>query len=210
MARSNRFKELRRRLRDLRKHMLPHTFSPTGDYTSRQQDRARGYRLLAHAEIEAFMEEISISAATRGVSEWVNTRKVSDCLFCLITHYHHGFAVDEIDEEPPFGPSTRQKAKDGIKEVVNVAMQQYRKIHGDNHGVREKNLLRLMLPIGIRKDDLDPLWITNLDSFGRRRGDLAHQAIGAQQAIDPRAELQAIEDLLVGLEKLDGLVQAVQ
>lgn len=156
------------------------------------------------------MEEISLAAATRGVSEWVHTRKVSDCLFCLVTHYHHGFAIDGIDDDPLFEASSRPKAKRAIQDVVDVAMRQYRKIHGDNHGVREKNLLRLMLPIGVRKDDLDPLWITNLDAFGKRRGDLAHQTIGVQQTIDPRAELQAIEVLLLGLEKLDELVQAVQ
>lgn len=154
MALSQRFKTLRRRLRDLRIHMLPQTFSPTGDYTSRQQDRARGYRLLAHAEIEAFIEEISLAAATKGVSEWVRTRKVNDCLFCLVAHYHDGFAIEGIDDDPLFEASSRPKAKEAIKEVVDVAMKQYRKIHGDNHGVREKNLLRLMLPIGVRKDDL--------------------------------------------------------
>ena len=38
--------------------MLPEKFSPTGDYSDRQLDRARGFRLLAHAEIEAFLEDI--------------------------------------------------------------------------------------------------------------------------------------------------------
>src|SRR5437763_1965954 len=104
MPASARFKELKKRLRELRMHMLPATFSPTGDYSDRQLDRARGYRLLAHAEIEAFIEDVTFDAAKKSVSGWDKTKQVSDCLFCLIVNYHHGFKIDGVDEEPPFPP----------------------------------------------------------------------------------------------------------
>lgn len=206
MPRSGRFRELEQRLRELRKHMLPHKFSPTGDYGDRQLDRARGYRLLVHAEIEAFIEDVTFDAAKRGVSEWSKTKKVSDSLFCLVTHYHHGFTAEGFDEEPPFPPSSRPKVKDSIKDVVDIAIRQYRKIHDDNHGVKEENLCRLVLPVGVRKDELDQLWITNLSEFGKRRGDVAHKTIKAQQQIDPKSELQVVRDLLAGLKLLDELI----
>ena len=210
MPTSARFKELKKRLGNLRAHMLPAKFSPTGDYSDRQLDRARGYRLLVHAEIEAYLEDVTFEAAKTGVSEWDKTKKVSDCLFCLITSYHCGFKVEGLDEEPPFPPSSRPSAYEEIKEVVNVAMIQYRKVHADNNGIREKNLLRLILPVGIRKADLDPLWVTNLDEFGKRRGDVAHKAVKVLQQIDPQSELQTVEGLLVGLKKLDELIIANQ
>ena len=97
-------------------------------------------------------------------------------------------------------------AKEEMKEVVDVAIKQYRKIQDDNHGVREENLMRLILPVGVRKDDLDALWITNLNEFGKRRGDLAHKAVKAQQQIDPKNELQVVDALVVGLKKLDQLI----
>lgn len=206
MPRSARFKELQQRLRALRRHMLPSKFSPTGDYSDRQLDRVRGYRLLIHAEFEAFIEDVTFEAAKRSVSEWTRTRKVTDGLFCLMTHYHDGFALDDFDEAEPFASSKRPKAKDAIKEIVEIAMRQYRKIHDDNHGIREENLCRLVLPVGIRKDEMDQLWITNLNEFGKRRGDVAHKAIKAQQQIDPKSELQMVEDLLIGLKKLDELI----
>jgi hypothetical protein len=206
MPASARFKELKKRLRELRTHMLPGNFSPTGDYSDRQLDRARGYRLLVHAEIEAFIEDVTFEAATKGVSEWTHTQKVSDSLFCLMVNYHHGFKVGGIDDDPPFLPTSRPKAKEEMKEVVDVAIKQYRKIQDDNHGVREENLLRLILPVGVRKDDLDALWITNLNEFGKRRGDVAHKAVKAQQQIDPRNELQVVDALVVGLKKLDQLI----
>lgn len=88
-------------------------------------------------------------------------------------------------------------------------MKQYREIHSNNHGVREENLLRLILPIGVKKADIDHFWMTNLSEFGRRRGEVAHQAMRAQQAIDPQNELMVVNDLISGLGHLDYLVQNV-
>lgn len=206
MADTARLEELKKRLAALRKHMLPRQFPPTGNYSELQLDRARGYRLLAHAEIEAFIEDITFDAAKKGVSEWTHTKKVSDCLFCLVAHYHQGFAVEGFDEQPPLPSTSRPKIKDAIKEAVQVAIQQYRSIHENNHGIREENLYRLVLPIGVRKDELDQLWITNLNEFGKRRGELAHKSVKAQQQIDPKSELQDVENLIIGLEQLDVLV----
>lgn len=59
MAPSKRFIELKGRLVELRQNLLPVKFSATGDYTDIQMDHARGYRLLAHAEIESYLEDVS-------------------------------------------------------------------------------------------------------------------------------------------------------
>lgn len=208
MARSVRFRELQKRLSELRRHMLPAEFSATGNYRPRELDRARGFRLLAHAEIEAFIEDITFSVAKASVSKWVHQQVVSDTLFCLIAHYHSGFSIGS-GQPATYPDVSRLKVKDAIQEVVTVALKQYRAIHDNNHGVREENLCRLVLPIGVRKDDLDPLWITNLNEFGKSRGDVAHRAVGVQQQIDPRTEWQVVNDLLNGLKQLDELVGAL-
>jgi hypothetical protein len=80
MLLSARFKEMRSRLKELRKHMLPTTFSPTGNYTERQQDHARGYRLLAHAEIEAYLEDVSRATVTEAIRRWKNEGQPSKLL----------------------------------------------------------------------------------------------------------------------------------
>lgn len=162
--------------------------------------------MLVHAEIEAFLEDVTFAAARKGVSEWVQTKKVSDCLFCLIVNYHSGFIVEGFDETPPIPPEQRGKLKDSIKELVENAMKQYQHVHAKNHGIKEDNLLRLVLPVGVRKDDLDDLWITNLNEYGKSRGDFAHKTAKAHQQIDPRKELQDVTALLVGLMQLDRLV----
>lgn len=186
--------------------MLPAKFSPTGDYSLRQLDRSRGYRVLVHAEIEAYLEDITFEAARTGVSNWTRTKKISDCLFCLVLSYHSGFDVNNFDDGPQFSSEHRPKMKHSAEQIVQKALQQYQQIHAANNGIKEENLLRLVVPIGVRKDELDDLWITNLNEFGKRRGDIAHKAVKAHQQIDPQSELQDVTALVTGLLKLDQLV----
>jgi hypothetical protein len=211
MPNSQRFRDLRRRLTELRQNLLPKAFSPTGTYSTRQMDRARGYRLLAHAEIEAFIEGISREAVTKKIGDWVNHRNPSDLLVCFLASYHAGW-VPEGEEEllgSPLPTTTRPAIKDAVNEAVDVAMTQYIKIIKDNHGIREKNLKKLILPVGVRITDLDATWVTNMDEFGKQRGEVAHTNIGAQQAIDPRTELNTVTTLLEGLKLLDELILAL-
>lgn len=210
MANSVRFRELVRRLEKLRRNLLPGKFSPTGSYSERQLDRARGYRLLAHAEIEAFIEDITLATAKGCVASWVKTKRASHALLCLIAHYHSGFDDDEEGLQPKFPETSRPKTKDAIQEIVQIALKQYITIHDNNHGVREKNIKRLLLPVGVKKEDIDPTWLTNIDEFGKQRGELAHKTIKVHQEIDPKGELNTISDLLVGLDAIDKAVRSIR
>src|SRR5436190_316520 len=67
---SARFRELEQRIKKLRGRFLPKNFSPTGDYTDRQLDHARGYRLLVHAEIEAYLEDRAQKIANGSVKQF--------------------------------------------------------------------------------------------------------------------------------------------
>lgn len=201
-----RFRELRRRLAALRANMLPATFSPTGSYSERQLDRARGYRLLAHAEIESFLEDVTMQVAKAAVLNWISKKKTSDSLICLLAHYHVGFDMEGEDLEPSFPDTSRQKVKEEIKEAIQNAFKQYNTIHDNNHGIREKNFKRLVLPIGIRIDQIDPTWLTNMDDFGKVRGEIAHKTVKIQQQIDPKSEFDRISDLVSGLKDLDKLI----
>ena len=45
-----------------------------------------------------------------------------------------------------------------------------------------------------------------MDSFGSKRGESAHKTSSATGQINPQDELAAIQELLVGLEELDRLI----
>src|SRR5207244_1270109 len=93
------------------------------------------------------------------------------------------------------------------EKALDQALRQFITIIDNNHGVREDNLKQMLIPIGVRINLLDATWITNLDNFGRARGDTAHNTISVIRTIDPRTELDRIQKLIIpGLEKLDEVV----
>ncbi len=202
---SARFKEMQTRLTELRRHMLPSKFSPTGEYSDRQMDRARGYRLLVHAEIESYLEDIAREAVTKAIQQWKANRKPSMILLSFLAAYHSGWDTNDerANDDVMRLAKARARMKDSVNEAIDIAQKQYITCVRENNGVKEKNLKRLILPLGVETADLDGTWLTNLDNFGANRGDTAHNAKGAAGQINPGDEYITAQELLKGLKDLD-------
>jgi hypothetical protein len=209
---STRFKEMRVRLAELRNHMLPSTFSPTGGYSDRQLDRARGYRVLVHAEIESYLEDIAREAVTKAIREWKASRKPSMILLSFLAAYHSGWDTNDerANEDIIRLAKARSRVKDSVDEAINIAQKQYIACVRDNHGVKEKNFKQLILPLGVEIGELDGTWLTNLDSFGANRGETAHKTKRATGQINPEDEYKAVRKLLKGLRELDEKILEAQ
>ncbi len=212
MSVSLRFKEMRARLSELRKNMLPSMFSLTGDYNERQLDRAIGYRLLVHAEIESYLEDVSRDVVTSAISQWKNNGKPSSILIALLASYHSSWHVsDEVSNEEIMKiAKSRKNIKDSVSEVIELAQTQYVTRLKNNHGIKDNNFKMLILPTGICIDDLDSTWLTNLDSFGAKRGEVAHKSKMATEQINPQDEYNLVSGLLRGLEDLDRRMVAIK
>jgi len=205
MPLSIRFKDLKKRLNELRRNLLPINFSPIGDYTDKQQDRARGYRLLVHAEIESYLEDVSRETVTQAIINWKNQNKPSNIIVSFLASYHSSWSVTEEikNEEIIQIAKSRKNVKDSVAEVIDLAQKQFTQKLKENHGIKDKNFKTLILPIGIDIDSLDQTWLTNIDNFGTKRGDIAHNSKRTQGTINPKDEYDVVSLLLVGIEDLD-------
>lgn len=212
MAQTQRFKDLRRRLRELRKRMLPSRFSPVGDYTDRQKDHARGYRLLAHAEIEAYIEDAAKQVIMNALRAWKDTQKPSRTIVAFMSCYHSSWNPDDEEAQQEVLRLARNRKCIGecAKDIINAASTQYTEQLKNNHGIRRKNLQRVLVPAGIDLGSLDQTWLTTLDDFGERRGAIAHNAAKVTEAIDPKSEYERVSALLNGLEDLDVILQELE
>jgi hypothetical protein len=192
MPRSARYRLLEKRLTQLRARMLPAKFSPTGVYSDRQLDWVRGYRVLVHAEIEAYLEDSVRQVATQVFEAWMNDKKPHHtiiCLlaFCKVTGKTHPSASTYVGE-----------ARANLKLIIDA-----------NHGIKEENLVKFLPPIGIDCSTLDQTWLSTMTSFGKRRGEVAHTSVKTHQPIDPLSEYQTVGLLLVGLRELDEKLRAL-
>ena len=147
MARSARYKSLLTRLTELRRHLLPAAFDPTAVYSPRQIDRVFAYRLLAHAELEHCLEQL-VTATVAGA--WANYKvdqKPRTCLMALVAYYEGGLGGP---------PKTLQRPQASNKTLVHLheRINKAREHHvgfvvRQNNGMTEKNVLRLLMPVGV-------------------------------------------------------------
>lgn len=192
MPQSARLLQLKKRLTILRRHLLPADLSATGSYSLLVLDRARGYRVLVHAEFEAYLEDRCWAVASGAIQQWKVDMKPRHVLMSLLTRC---------------GPSASNSLT--LEDRVGKAGNCYHHLIQQNHGIRELNLVNLLQPVGIELTDLDGTWVSTMDSFGVARGEVAHSAIGAQKPIDPQTELKIVKQLREGLGDLDELINTL-
>ena len=183
--------------------MLPKTFDPTGTYAKRQLDRACAFRLMAHAEIEWYLEQIVIETANKAFDAWEQRGLITKPLLALVAYVdvHLGvIALTKSGEAPPDLATRVEKCKNRFNTYVNTS----------NHGVKEENILKLLLPVGISGSDIDQTWLLTTSSFGRLRGEVAHVSNQVYNPPDPKNEFDIVTQVIEGLSDIDETLVKLQ
>jgi hypothetical protein len=209
---SERFGQLVQQLQVLRDSLLPEGFDPTGTYDrpDKVETGALAYRVLAHAEIEAYFEDRSLEVVVAASSAWDQRSHVSRVVLCLLAFSgkEMSFPPDTL-EAPSENKRKNWLAQVDIRERLSPVISSFhRLVRQSNHGVRESNILALLLPIGIEHSRIDPTFLAEIDSFGSLRGLAAHTSSrpSVRQAVDPEQELKRVDALKPGLEAIDKLI----
>jgi hypothetical protein len=192
------YSDVVRRLGQLRKHFLPATFAPTGIYSRLQQDKVRGYRLLVHAELESYLEDRARRVANDAYNGWLSDHRPRGVLLSLLAFHKEQRPLSE-QELREVSAGTRDHVANAVKDAVEA----YNRVLTENHGLRERNVLRILLPLGMKGSDVDAVWLNTLDAFGLRRGQTAHTSVSAQQQLDPKTEFDTVEAIMAGLLDVD-------
>jgi hypothetical protein len=181
---------------ELRRHALPTKFDDTGNYSPRKIDRVRGFRVLAHAEIESCLEDLVGETVDAAYQAWWLDQEPRTTLISLMAFSERDFPARQALAEDG-GPDMRERvtaAKDDFMRWVKV----------ENHGIRERNVLKLLLPVGIREHEIETAWLATIDGFGSNRGTTAHQSANKPQTLpDPKSELETVKAIVRGMVPID-------
>jgi hypothetical protein len=194
--------ELIARLEQLRDVFLPAEFDPTGTYSDEEIDFARAYRMLAHAEIEACLEELGSQTVQAAYDRWLAGDGPGRCLLALVAYHDKKVAT----------PTQLSEVGEQLEHQIRDARDVYvRRMRVANHGIRERNVLAILLPVGVLATDIDGTWLNTMDSFGSQRGDTAHRAAGqTQQPPDPKEELSTVQAIVDGLNEIDAVLDELR
>lgn len=217
---SKRYGTLSRRIYELRRNLLPRDFDPLGLYSDRIYERTRGFRVLAHAEFESYIEDRCVEIIHRAHVEWRSTGAIRPCLLSLVAH-HEDIArpsnsngqnaaarlLGSIPESLSDLSSNSDKYPT-ISRKIEIAKRRYTTyIRERNHGIKEKNLLLLLLPLGVDKGEIDTTWLNTTEGWATERGTVAHTSAKMQVQVDPRSEFNTVKHILTGFQKLDGILE---
>lgn len=184
------YRSLVRRLRELRSRFLP-GLDPTGQYSDEDYDRVRALQLLAHAEVEGYLEEAGKSV-------------VATCS----TKYHiDGVARSTIVALVAFNDASADKAAaDSLESIVRNRVTQYFHNVVNNHGLKEQHCYALLRPLGVTESHLPPGFGALMDSFGAARGRIAHTGVGAQTPPDPGDTNETLKRVAIALRSIDRML----
>lgn len=206
-AKSPQLVRLEAELSRLKKLLLPGKFNPTGSYPDRVFSKTLSYRVLVHAEIEEYIEERVWELAVNSNNALIARGTVNRVIASILA-----FSGQTFEEPPdslaPHGntPVAVWNQKVLLEEKVQFALNAFAHRKNQNHGIVEKNIIDLLLTVGVKPSDIDPVWLASMEAFGRARGLVAHRSAVYYRTInlpDPRSEYQTVKTLLSGLRDLD-------
>jgi HEPN superfamily RiboL-PSP-like protein len=189
MPLSRRLRQVLRRLDVLEKHLLPPEFSLTGSYPAKQRDHTKAYLLLVHAELEAYFEDCARNRVNLAHERWRRKGQCTPVLSRLLVFYH----ATEKDE---LGALSTQ--------AVTKAVHYYVDRLDKNHGIKEKHLLSIFLPLGISHGELDSQLVSACNQLAQKRNQFAHASFKTHQPVDPKGERDNIRrNIIPELKKFD-------
>ncbi|ELK4802109.1 hypothetical protein VXF16_004683 [Pseudomonas aeruginosa] len=189
------FAHLEARLTDLRVKFLdaqitaetndPTTFSP-------DLDSIAAFRLLIHAEIEDFLERKAKENLDRIELQLVKSATGSSRIFPEL-FYIAAVTNRPLDAVLAFDVGA---LKGHISGIIGTA----RGIIKENNGIKEGSFNTLSVFAGKTADEVDSTLSASLNSYGKSRGDVAHQSTRHSSTINaPSAEFASAKDLVEGL-----------
>ncbi|MFE6803950.1 HEPN domain-containing protein [Streptomyces sp. NPDC057681] len=200
---SKRFDELTARIDELRRHFIPKQFEPTGTYDDSVYEYARAFRVLVHAEFESFIEDRVIEVIDLAVTRWNSSRTVSPVLVAALAYRESAFSFPDSLAD---ASQRRSKYPELSARIESTRSELHKYARKQNHGIKERNLLKMLLPVGVLEADLDVVWLGNTNTWASKRGEVAHNSAKVQVRLDPQKEDETVKEILKGFGDLDELL----
>jgi len=174
------------------------------NFTSKtSQYRLRAYRLLSHAEIESYIENIILYKVSIEKVKLQQAKQISNCIACIMAYNKTEFPnisshLAEI--------SNRNDIIFRTSAIIYTFESQVKR----NNGIKEENIIPLLVPLGIDYQSLSQTLLNTMSSFGQNRGSTAHNSSKVQHLINPNDEISMVNQIIQDLQLVDNLVVSIK
>lgn len=180
-----------------RTQLLENTFLnfPNSDSSiTANQDKIKAYILLTHSELEFYFEQIALNIKDAAVLPTIRRGNYSNIPLDLFVYTHK-----QLDPDSDIDYNARGE------KVFNHFVQKIKK----NNGIKKKDILSLLLPLGIEYHTITEILLNTLDTYGENRGLFAHTGSKshATKILDRNTEVTFVKQLLQMIETLDDFIK---
>lgn len=194
MANSKAFIDLTSSIKRAKK--IGNRVPPYGSLKDVDDLKVRSLILLSHAAIEQYLEEFSLEIAKESLRLLQSNGVVNGPLLSLITFHKSAFA------RLFSGQGRHSVFKPALISVAVNAVDLHEKAINGNHGIKNKNQDSILLPIGVDTDLMDATLRGMLESFGNKRGGVAHSA--GITTVHTRSDIeQDLRNIMTLVRRLD-------
>lgn len=210
---SDHYSRLRSSITSLRQHLLPQRFKFDGSYRPSVFTKVLAFGVLSHAALEEYVENRVIEAAQSAVGACKTKGIVTPCAASLLA-----FGGVAMTAPPPTLVAPQPSQKDQWKfdldireRVIKCGANFIRNVKVNNHGIKEKHILSMLLPVGVPSDCIDPVLLSELETFGELRGAYAHQTPDRHVTMqpNPEEELERVRRIVKMFYPIDGELSAI-
>ena len=205
-----RVSDLKKNIAKIEKYFLPPQ-NPMGTYSTKEILYINAYISLVHSEIENFLESEVLQVCKLSIELYKSTGKINEVILGLLC-----FSGVTYDEPPETKKNIKKITDWDYKTQINKKIEKAQeifnyKIRQQNNGIKEKDILNMLLPIGYNLDDIDDIFLTEMNEFGKQRGKIAHTSnitnIATNQ-IDPHTMKNRIKGIIKNLETIENTISS--
>lgn len=151
------------------------------------QNIIKSYILLCHAEFEKYFEDVCLKIIRNAKEKFDKSGETSTPLLCLCLMMRK-----EFKNEPS-------------RERLDNLYSNYHALIQANHGIKKANIKEMLNPVSLISEDLSELYLESMEAFGKKRGEIAHNASNALKSLyNFQIEKNEIHNILsMTLEQID-------
>ncbi|MGV9569269.1 HEPN domain-containing protein [Streptomyces nigra] len=172
-----------------------------------EADRLHAFRVLMHAEVQAYVESIATNILDVTESLAQSSRLTHAGHHLLVYHALHPLNATRSSgnaKYPDFSATALRGNWPTTLATLGNAIEAHRKRIKGNNGIKPSNLNMLLIPIGFRDSFFTQPFRAKMKELGEKRGQVAHGAGALIPTIPTGAgELKLYRDIEDGLRDMD-------
>lgn len=154
---TNEYQHLQRRLLSISSTfevLMPD--DPLDEALEDKQNIIKSYILLCHAEFEKYFEDIALGIIKKAKEQYDSRNETSEPLLHLALMLKKDFTNEDANAR------------------LNKLFSNYRALLDKNHGIKKANIDEMFAPLGMPTSGMSDTYLESLESFGKKRGQIAH------------------------------------